>query len=62
MTSINKHRIRQRVADIYDASYGSQGTSKAIKEYTRALEKQVSIHTETMGDADDFARDFGDGI
>lgn len=62
MTSLNKHRIRQRIAGIYDTSYGSNGTSKGVKEYTRALEKQVEIHTETMGDANDFARDFGDGI
>jgi len=62
MTSLNKHRVRQRVAGIYDASYGTQGTSKGIKEYTRALERSVAVHTETMGDANDFARDFGDGI
>jgi len=59
MASMNKHRVRQRIAGLYDLSQGAQGTSKSIKEYVKALEKQVDIHRESMGSASDFNRDIG---
>ena len=62
MESINENRIRARVAGVYDTAHGSQGQTKSIKEYTGKLEKAVDIHTERMGSADDFKREFGAGI
>jgi len=59
MTSINEHRIRQRVSAIYDMAHGAQADGKAIKEYTKALMKGVGIEKETMGSAADFNRDIG---
>ena len=62
MASINKDRIRKRVSAIWDGLQASQGTHTSVKEYTGVLEKHVDIHKERMGDANDFARDFGAGI
>lgn len=59
MRSINKHRVRQRISNIWDTTYGAQAQGKDIKKYTKELAKQVDIHREGMGDSKDFARDFG---
>jgi hypothetical protein len=59
MTSINEHRIRQRVASIYDMAHGAQADGKAIKEYVGTLLKQVGLHTEAMGTARDFNSQIG---
>lgn len=59
MTSINEHRVRQRVAAIYDMAHGAQADGKAIKEYVGTLLKQVGIHQEAMGSASDFNREIG---
>ena len=59
MDSINKLRIRQRVASIYDMAHGAQGEGKAIAEYVKKLTKSVGIESETKGSAADFNRDIG---
>lgn len=59
MSSINEHRIRQRVAMVNDLANGAQGTSKSIKEHIKALQRSVKIEKESMGSAADFNRDVG---
>lgn len=59
MTSINEHRVRQRVTAIYDMAHGAQADGKAIKEYVTTLLRQVGLHTEAMGSASDFNREIG---
>lgn len=59
MSSINEHRIRQRVAAVYDMAHGSQADGKAIKEYVKGLMKAAGIHTEAMGSASDFNKQIG---
>lgn len=59
MDSINKHRIRQRISNIYDLAHGAQAEGKSIKEYTKELAKSVDIHKEAMGSASDFNSQIG---
>jgi hypothetical protein len=59
MSSINEHRIRQRVSAIYDMAHGAQADGKGIKEYVKSLMRQVGIHTEAAGSASDFNREIG---
>jgi len=59
MSSINEHRIRQRVSAIYDMAHGAQADGKAIKEYVGSLLKLAGIHQEAMGSAADFNKEIG---
>lgn len=59
MSSINEHRVRQRVSAIYDMAHGAQAEGKAIAEYVKGLMKQVGLEKETMGSASDFNNDIG---
>lgn len=61
MESIVQARLRQRISAVYDTAHGAQGTSKAVNDYVRALEKAGKI-TDRMGSQEDFLRDFGGGI
>lgn len=59
MTSINRQRMRQRIADIYDTNHGAQGDGKSIEEYVKVLRKSVDIHKEAMGSSSDFNKQIG---
>ncbi len=59
MSSINEHRIRQRVAAIYDMAHGAQSGDKGIKDYVKILNKSVGIEKESMGSAEDFNKQIG---
>lgn len=59
MASINQHRVRRRVASVYDTAHGAQSTAKGIQEYARKMEKAVGIGKERVGNANDFLRDIG---
>lgn len=59
MSSINEHRVRQRVALIYDVAHAGQADGKSIKEYVKNLMKAVGLHKETMGSASDFNKQIG---
>jgi hypothetical protein len=59
MSSINEHRVRQRVAAIYDHAHASQAENKSIKEYVKGLMQGVGIHKEGMGSAADFNKQIG---
>lgn len=59
MDSINRHRVRQRVSRVFDTAMGAQATSKAMKEYTKTLEKSVDVHRESMRSAADFNKEIG---
>ena len=59
MDSINKLRIRQRIANVYDMAHGAQAESKAIAEYVKTLAKGAGIEKEAMGSSSDFNKDIG---
>jgi len=62
MHTINKHRIRQRIAHVYDVAHGAQSTAKGIKEYVGNLEKAGGLRKEGAGNAAEFLREVGGGI
>lgn len=62
MSSINQHRLRQRITYVNDTMAATQYTGKSLKEYVKELMKAGELKDERAGNASDFARDFGAGI
>lgn len=62
MDAINRMIVHQRISRVFDTVVGAQGTPKIIKDYVKDLRKAVGLKDESVGDANDFLRDFGKGI
>ena len=59
MESINEHRVRRRISNVWDTYHASQVDEKGVKQWLKPLETSIGIEKESMGSASDFNKEIG---